>query len=420
MLIDSGGHRSICDAVRRCACRVALALVAGASVSVLPSPGAAHATVPDSVFVAVGDLDDGSPACDTGRTASSFDSGLTWPTASTAFTPTPAPCANGGRLYDIASSGNVWVAVGTKTLAGGGTQGVSYRSTNNGATWAAVGTIPATGPGVVPLRAVATNGLGRWMAGGDDGLFVSNDNGTTWSVTPTPYYGYPYRIRAIAERPGSVEAWVAVGSTTQPGTPHQLVFGIQSANGSTWQQGTLFNPYSPTQDLELRGVAVDTAGNIVAVGAAHDPNDPPGVEGRVTFVRPQGALWSTTDGATWTDTSKGGLNDVATDLSGTWLAVGESRASGASDAVAVRSPNPWQPGAYWANQSAALPAGTNGLDGIAYDRYGTWVAVGGDRGSVTRTVDNGTTWAAETQLIAAVKGQGRMRSVAVRPGGPQP
>ena len=385
---------------------------------VATAPPPAGATAPDSVFVAVGGLADGNPACDTGRSATSLDSAATWPTTATAFTPIsqpPAPCIDGGELYDIARSGSTWLAVGTKTLASGATQGVVFRSTNDGASWTQVGSIPPTPPGVIALEAIATNETGRWVAGGYHGLYYSDDDGATWSPAWGSALPTAYQVHDIAERPGTANAWAVAGSIDPAPPVLRRAFVRLSTNGSWWATGW---GYSGSVETEMNGVAISSNGTTVAVGATHALSDPPGRYGPLTIMQSSSGSFGNIDVANWFNTARGGLNDVAVDAGGRWIAVG-TKDLGSPDAVAYRVTNP-APGSTWSDVSAGLPAGTSDLQAVTTDRLGTWVAAGGDAGSTSRSVDDGLTWSPEHLTIPAPAGRGRMRGIAVRPGTTDP
>lgn len=400
--------------------------VTAASAFVLPFAEPAGATVPDSVFVAVGGLENVRPDCDTGRSVTSLDTAASWPVSATQFTPTPAPCIDGGKLYDVAVNGNVWVAVGTKQLSGGQTQGVSFRSTDNGASWVSAGSIPPTPAGAIALETVATDG-NIWVAGGYRGIWRSSDNGTTWSPASTGgeiWVGRNFQVRDIAERPGPGTSWVAVGRVDKGSGYKWFAAPNTSTTGTSWvgQNLSMYNYHTPC-NTELTGVAFDPAGNALAVGrtnvSAVKPSPyPDGFFAMAIATQYQNDLYSNIRIDDWCDVSVGGFNDVAADSSGTFIAVGESGASGNPEPIAYRFHSPFAsyPATPMQNLSSGLPSGTDSLEGIATDTAGTWVVAGGDRGFVSRSTDLGASWSQEIQTIPGPKDQGLLRGIAVRPG----
>ena len=389
--------------------RAAAALVLVVALGLVPGrPAAADPSDPAAVVVAVGGRDDGAPACDPGASVSSSDAGITWPTSAAPLTPSGFPCVGGGQLFDVASRGSVLVAVGTRQTATG-TQGVSFRSVDGGATWVAAGTVPPTPPGTVALESVANDDAGRWVAGGATngtvspwGLYYSDDDGSTW--TPAAGQGLPMtvQIHDVAERPGTTTGWVAVGSARRIGPPVALT--LSSGTGASWGPPATLGT---SRALSLRAVAIDPAGGAVAVGASRATTAGPADDAPLILRRGAGAgTFSLSQAQYLANTAFGGLNDVAIDPAGATLLVGTRSVGTGTAAVAYRLPA--SSTAPLANLSAGLPATIEALEGIATDGSGTWVAVGGNQGAVTRTVDLGATWSLEVLTAPGPKARRRL------------
>mgnify|MGYP002137959431 CR=1 FL=1 len=396
---------------------VVLALLGAAVVGMLPV-GSASASPPDDdtiAVVAVGGRNDGLPACDPARSVSSWNGAMSWSATATAFVPAGQPCLGGGELYDVARSGNVLLAVGTKQLATG-TQGVVFRSTDDGLTWTAVGSIPPTPPGTVALEAIATDGAGRWVAGGASngaispvGLYYSDDVGATW--TPVSSSASPLvarQIHDIAERPGPISGWAAVGEVDNPGPTDAIVLG--SPNGASWSPPAT---WGSMRDLALRGVAIDAAGTTTAVGTSRDVSASPNLNAPFILRKPVYAIGYTLWQAQHVqDVTMGGLNGVAVDPQGAVIMVGARAAGASTAAVAYRLPamstDPL------IDLSATLSPSIETLEDLATDGQGTWVAVGGDQGATTRTTNLGASWSAPIEAVPSAKGRGLLRGVTFR------
>jgi hypothetical protein len=411
----SNARRTAPPAFRRLA-----AVLLGATVAALvlpPGPAGADTRPLDATaaVVAVGGRNDGLPACDPGRSVTSWNGGSSWSATATAFSPSGAPCGGGGELYDVAADGNVLLAVGTKHVPTG-TQGVVFRSTDDGVTWTAAGAIPPTPAGTVALEAIATDGAGRWVAGGASdgaasplGLYYSDDVGATWTpVIPSQPPASSVQIHDIAERAGGTTAWAAVGEAHNVGLTDAIV--LRSTTGASWSPP---NTWGTMRDLALRGVAIDAAGTTVAVGTSRAPGASADLNAPFILVKSAAALGFTLWQAQYVaDTSKGGLNAVATDSQGGVVMVGRRALGVSTVAVAYRLPaGPTDP---LIDLSAALPPGIESLEDVATDGQGSWVTVGGDRGATTRSTDVGTTWSPAVEALATMKGRGLLRGVTFR------
>ncbi|WFB36477.1 FN3 associated domain-containing protein [Kiritimatiellota bacterium B12222] len=145
------------------------------------------------------------------------------------------------------------------------------------------------------LRAVSSNGASVWHAVGD-AIFRSTDNGVTWEdVSPV---GMESMNDIVFTGTGS--NWVAVGGDLFDGQAF-----YSSDGGANWVASTL-PPFTPV----LNGVAVDAAGNILAVGEA----------GTVLLSTDQGQSFSALSATVTQD-----LNGVVATADNEWLIGGTQR-----------------------------------------------------------------------------------------------
>lgn len=178
--------------------------------------------------------------------------------------------------------------------------------------------------------------------------------------------------RPAAAGPGTAlgGSFVAVGRT---GNVVPASF-VTSDSGASWP--TSANPYA---DGALNGVATDGSA-VVTVGIDEDGQPTSGVS-RTSFDG--GLTWSIA--ATPVETN-GDLRAVATNGTGTWVAVGSRGTTGAT----VTSTDA---GVSWPT-SATLAVGTF-LDSVAHGS-GTWIAGGADYGAddaiVVRSTNAGASW----------------------------
>jgi photosystem II stability/assembly factor-like uncharacterized protein len=111
-------------------------------------------------------------ASDGSRYATSPDEGHTWQENS------PLPCAPGCDVTDvaIASSGSLYVTA--NTYPANTPTGHVYRSTNNGLSWSEIGSPELS----IPLHAITVdpNQGSTIYVGGLGGVFLSDDQGTSW------------------------------------------------------------------------------------------------------------------------------------------------------------------------------------------------------------------------------------------------
>ncbi len=294
-----------------------------------------------------------------GPTFVSEDGGATWPVSATTISPVLVHAVAYGN--DITSK---WIAVGNRGFSTANDQGWEiWTSTDDGASWSSTTSqVADTGR----LTGVATDGAGTWVAvgqsvsdpppdppigPGDAVVLRSVDDGNTWVEVHLPAIS---ELHGVATN-GTI--WVAVGQV-DAGDPCVVT---SADGGATWSApavlgvtGHFFNvatnwagdwllggrsptdtaiAYVATGDATtlvsdwtaigglgtglIIGVASDRAGgNFVAVGRRSG-----GGGFSVTFN-----AGSTTTGTF--DTASFELHEVATDLQGTWVAVGIDSAGG--------------------------------------------------------------------------------------------
>ena len=189
-----------------------------------------------------------------------------------------------------------------------------------------------------------TFAAGKFVVVGDNGAIVTSPDGTTWSRATTPSNAHFYR--SVAHN-GSRFATVGVGASgaTIPAT------AAFSNDGATWVAVTL-----PTGVGTLNSVAYG-AGRFVAVGGA-------------------GRIYTSVDGAAWTETPSPITTNLraVTYANNVFVAVGDSgRAVTSGD------------GLVWANRS--LPD-SNAYAGITFHN-GAWYATSG---SLVYTSPDASSW----------------------------
>lgn len=221
------------------------------------------------------------------------------------------------------------------------------------------------------VRALAHNGARRWLAVGENGLIAtSDDQGETWTAR-TPAGGYTGRFNTAyfaaglfviagqsaevqtspdgvtwtSQNSGSAEllgvvydgtAWVAVGALG--GAGYVLT---AAAAAVTWTAQT-----APTFAVDLRGVASDGAGKVVAVGD------------RASTTLGQVSV-STDHGVTWTDEpapSGVGTLRAATFSDGTFFAGGEG-----GDIISSANPTGANSSSDWTTLRSASDAAIYGM-----------------------------------------------------------
>ncbi len=330
---------------------VGTAIAWSAPAILATTPAAAQGTA-FPLFMAVGGDGDG-------LTFASSDAGATWPTTATTLSP--------GVVHAVAFGDDTaakWIAVGNRGTSTANDQGWEiWTSTDDGASWSSnASQVAVTGR----LTGVATDGAGTWLAVGQsvsdpppdpplgpgDALVVrSTDDGATWSEVHLPAVS---ELHGVATN-GSL--WVAAGQV-DAGDPCV----VTSADaGATWSapavlgaSGHLFNVatnwagdwmvagMSPTltaiaytaSSNATTGVgdwtAVAGLGTGLIIGLASDR-----AGGNFVGVGRRdgggGFSYTFTGGgavAGTFDTSSFELHEVATDLAGTWVAVGVDSAGG--------------------------------------------------------------------------------------------
>jgi hypothetical protein len=310
---------------------------------------------------------------DSAPTFTSSDAGATWPVTATALGTGLAHAVAYGN--DTASK---WIAVGNRGTSTANDQGWEiWTSTDDGVSWSSTASgVPVTGR----LTGVATDGAGTWLAVGQsvsdpppdppigpgDALVVrSVDDGVTWTEVD---------LTAISELHGVATngvIWVAVGQV-DAGDPCVVT---SADGGATWSAPAVLGVTG-----HFFNVATDWAGNWVLGGMS--PTD--------TAIAYSATGDATTLVADWT--AIGGLG------TGTIIGLASDHAGGNFVAVGRRSGGG---GFSYTINSGSASAGTFDatsfeLHEVATDLQGTWVAVGVDSagGQMCTHVstDDGATW----------------------------
>lgn len=293
---------------------------------------------------------------------------------------------------------------------------------------------------------IATDGRGNWVAvwesrdpniaggiGPDRDIVVarSTDNGQTWTdVVPlnnnaATDTGTDLTPHVVTDGRGN---WVAVWGTDEDDIAGGISFdrdilvSRSTNNGATWTDPVPLNntAESDTGPDDLPHVATDRRGNWIAVWMSSEPDLAGGIGDDSDIL----VAHSTDNGATWTDPvplNHYAVNDIgsdsfpriATDGSGTWLAVWQSNEADVAggigndaDIVVSRSVDN---GTTWTiatplNANADDDTGSDGFPTIETDGLGNWVAVwessepdieggiGMDLDVLVARSDDATTW----------------------------
>jgi hypothetical protein len=132
----------------------------------------------------------------------------------------------------------------------------------NGTAWSAIATPnPTYGSSLLSVTAVASNDV--WAVGqnGSGQSLIEHWDGTSWSIVPSPSFGTGVFLTGVAAVSAN-NIW-AVGYTTDPTT------GIEEAVTEHWDgtRWSIIPTPKSTQNQKLSGVAVDSLGDVVAVGS---------------------------------------------------------------------------------------------------------------------------------------------------------
>jgi len=261
--------------------------------------------------------------------------GLLCPFASAQWVQTNGP--NGVDIRCVARSG-------PNLFAGTYGSGV-YLSTNNGASWTAVNT------GLEPytyINTLVVDGA-HLCAGAVGGIFVSTNNGTSWSA-------------ATGMTGRNVHAFVVSGANLFAGTWDGGVF-VSTNNGTSW---TAVNIGSPM----LIVCSLAASGTNVFVGLD---------EGA-------GVFRSTNNGTSWTQAGLAGRNPWSLAVSGTYLF------AGTNEGLFLSTDN----GTGWTAVNSGVPVDAHGVYpfvfALAVSGTNVFAAVFGD--GVFLSTNNGISWAA--------------------------
>ena len=348
----------------------------------------------------------------------STNDGTTWTAVNTGLT--------NKVVYSLACSPTVDGSSGMNLFAG--TYDGVFLSTNNGADWTAANAGLAQKeilalavyqvPGGSPAGA-GTSGTNLFAGTFDDGVFISTNNGISWTAANSGLTAYSIRAVALSPRTDGTG-----GNNLFAGTWEGGVF-LSTNNGTSWTAVNTGLPMKRISALAVSPASGGTGGTKIFAGLyygggvflstnigtswtavntglttywvnalAVSPN-PGGTGGTCLFAgTSNGVFLSTNDGASWTAVNTGLTNTViqslaafpATSGSGTNLFAGT-----VGSGVFLSTNN----GATWSAANTGMTTRTilSFAQSLASDGTGTtYLFAGGNVGGVYRSTNNGTSW----------------------------
>jgi phosphodiesterase/alkaline phosphatase D-like protein len=316
---------------------------------------------------------------------------------------------NNGTSWKAVNIGLTNTMIHTLVVSGpnlfAGTSGGVFLSTNNGTTWTATAT---TNPQVFTLAVSGPN----LFAGTAGGVYISNNNGAGWATYTNALTNIDVRALAIS------------GANLFAGTNGSGVF-LSTNNGTSWTATATTNPTVFALAVSGTNLFAGTYGGVymsnnngASWSTVNDSLTSPGVtslavSGSSLFAGTidGGVFLTTNSGTRWTAVNSGLTNTsvLALDTSGTILFAGTG---GGGVFLSTNSGTSWTAGGSGLTNAAVYalaPSGTNLLAGTS----GGGVLLSGDRGTSWTAVNAGLTnsdvralVAPGTNLLAGTNGSG--------------
>lgn len=284
----------------------------------------------------------------------------------------------GGRIFALHVLGNQHVLAGTS-------DGGVYRSTDDGRTWKYDGLAMST------VRTIIESSNGRILAGLQQGLMISSDNGSTWNNTQVQHSGFG--LAANASGHIYIGGWGGISRSTDEGTTWNPVgLGITAPYVDELlitSTGTLFAGLYPNFGVNDGGLyrSTDAGATWQLADARFGGSGVEAIVQRGTTIYAgslqNGVARSTDDGATWTFPSST-LN--ATEIISLLFLDDRNAIAGNNSGQLLKSSDA---GETW-TIAFAIPDSPN-IYSLVRLNSGTLLA-GTNFGGIYRSTDNGTTW----------------------------
>ena len=228
------------------------------------------------------------------------------------------------KMIGVAWGNNVWIAVGQS--------GKVYRSTD-GSSWSEINMSGVSGwNGSTTISDVVSDGAGKWMCAQGMNVFISTNDGSSWSraidLTASPHSLSGYTAYTMAYTASRWSVFLRKASNSR-------VFTAASTDTSSWAGATASGNAQTAQNI------VSQAARRMAAG-----------DGTVIIVAANDTSRSTDGGQDWVkntnDLPRTDAREIATDGQGNWVVVHDSgRVSLSSD-----------DGVTWAEQTGIQDGGS--------------------------------------------------------------
>jgi len=299
----------------------------------------------------------------------------------------PQPLTSGTVANDLTSvttvsACDVFVA-GTQDFTGARTALVEHW---DGTTWSVTPTpfLPSDHLHVASIHGDSSNDV--WAVGGFrdsqgiDRALIMHYDGSSWTQVPSPSPSSDFNDLTSVHATSATDAW-AVG-TFDNGTADQTL--ILHWNGTAWQQVSSPSPGGPGSNDELFGVTATSANDAWAVGNVEAPTG-----NETSLILHWNGLQWTRKASPHPGTNSPLLAVDASSATNAW-AVGNTSNGGLSQTLAlhwngskwarVATPSPANPGSADSLRSVAVPSASNawaveGVNGILHWDGQAWTAV---------------------------------------------